>query len=152
MYEGTVRFFERGSERMKYTDLSKMDMAPESGWMLAYLRKNGVIFKPYTDKNAIEDMVGAEEILELHLFDQNKEYRALATESPRFDNGVIEHIADFSDDDNTVYRQKTIPEDGNFSEDLQTKLLNSIVVLNHLSFDRQGMATIDDYRMIVEEK
>lgn len=119
--------------------LNKIKDAPKSGWMLLYLR-NQVKFQPYSSVQEVEDMTGEQEILELHLFDKSKEYRAISTESKRFKDGVIEHIADFADDENRVYRQKTLLEDG-----------SALTVLNLLRFDERGMAVIDDYRLVYEE-
>lgn len=62
--------------------------------MLAYTRKK-VIFQPYADPDEVKQILADEQILELHLFDRDREYRAIASRSPRFQDGVIETIADF---------------------------------------------------------
>lgn len=68
---------------MLWNDLEPKGKAPESGWILAYTRKK-VIFHTYENLSALEEELNGEELLELHLFDDEKEYRCLATRSKRF--------------------------------------------------------------------
>lgn len=84
--------------------------------------------------------MGPGPILELHLFDDKKEYRSITSESSRHKDGVIEHVADFAYDEDTVYKETPVLEKG-----------GTITVLNHLSYDKNGMASIDDYRLTMEE-
>ena len=79
---------------MLWKDLKLTDQAPGSGQMLVYLR-NEVLFQPYTSLAQVQEIVGPGPILELHLFDDKKEYRSITSESSRHKDGVIEHVADF---------------------------------------------------------
>lgn len=124
---------------MLWKDLKLTDQAPRSGQMLVYLR-NEVLFQPYTSLAQVQEIVGPGPILELHLFDDKKEYRSITSESSRHKDGVIEHVADFAYDEDTVYKETPILEKG-----------GTITVLNHLSYDKNGMASIDDYRLTMEE-
>lgn len=129
---------------MEWQGLKRKAEAPKKGWVLAYTRKK-VIFHPYETWEALEPELADVELLELHLFDQEKEYRCLSTRSKRFPEGVIETVADFREqdldrqDDNTeVYAE-------------HIRLLwggAEITVLNHVSYDKtNGMAIIDNYRL-----
>lgn len=124
---------------MHLSDLQITSQAPASGQMLAYLRK-AVIFQPYASLDQVREILGQDDILELHLFNCEKEYRCISSESKRNQNGVIEHVAEFKYDTNTVYTERPFLESG-----------GKITVLNHLSYDGNGMAAIDDYRLMMEE-
>ena len=124
-------------------ELKRLAEAPTNGQMLVYTRKK-VIFKPYDSIATVEDELTGLEILEMHLFDKEKEYRYLTSDSPRFSKeGVIEHIADFpADDKESTYLETVQLEDEN----------NKIKIINHISYsDENGMAVIDDYRLCLED-
>lgn len=124
---------------MKIEDLKEMKAgAPKCGYMLAYLRTK-VLFEAYPDLEHVNARLKGNEILELHLFHKEKEYRAIASESLRFPGGVIEHTAEWGEDLN-VYTEDILLEDSK----------KKIRVLNHLIYDENGMITIDDYRLYVE--
>lgn len=129
---------------MKYADLLRVTEAPGCGQMLAYTRK-GVIFQPYGNLEEVREVLANTEILELHLFDGRKEYRSIASRSPRFENGRIEAIAEFpADRESDVYKETVMLEKG-----YDTK----ITVLNHIHYDEyNGMADIDNYRLRMGEE
>ena len=128
---------------------------PDKGWILAYTREE-VLFERY-EKDHLENILKNKDILEIHLFDQEKEYRAIqstswknrknedkAIRSTSWNNraeGYIEHIAsiDLSDQEH-VYREEITLEKG-----------GTIFVLNHVNYDETGMAFIDDYRLMMPE-
>lgn len=122
---------------MKIENLS--DKAPLKGQILAYFR-NKFLFERYDDVTVIEKMIEEkqEDLLELHLFDAQKEYRCVLTRSKRAEeHGIIEHIADFEDSKDEVYKETVLLEDG-----------SNLVILNHICYQEEnGMAVIDDYRM-----
>lgn len=139
---------------------------PIMGYILAYTRKK-VIFRKYSSleeldaifqktahrENQGNDKLLSQEILEIHLFDHEKEYRAIASESKRSflekEISAIEHIADFSvEDEKTVYKEKimlepafVVPANGIAGE--------YITVYNHIFYEH-GMAKVDDYRLVME--
>lgn len=123
---------------MTLQDLKRLGDAPVRGQMLAYTRRK-VIFQPYEDKEEAVEALENEELLELHLFDGQKEYRCAASRSRRFPSGVIEAVVDFPEmDEQTVYREDVLLED---SED-------EITVLNHIAYSAEnGMAYVDNYRL-----
>lgn len=123
---------------MYYEKLKRISEAPECGQMLAYTRKK-VIFQPYADPNEVKQILADEQILELHLFDRDREYRAIASRSPRFQDGVIETIADFPADCGSEIYEDTVALENEFG--------TAITVLNHIHYDKNGMADIDNYRL-----
>lgn len=122
-------------------NLEKIAEAPEKGHILAYLR-NEVKFEEYDSRNEIikrmETLASEKNLLELHLFDENKEYRAILS---REEKGYIEHIADFADEEDTTYKEEWISDAG------ENK---NITIINRITFDAQGIAQISDYRMMVK--
>lgn len=128
---------------MKYSEITlDQSKCPEKGYVLAYTRGQ-VIFKMYDSLNMIGELLGEQDVLELHLFDRQREYRLLSTRSKRY-QGCIEAVADFEDKEDEVYRQKIML-------DVNDAALEKLYVLNHISYDDAGMATIDNYRMCIEE-
>lgn len=123
---------------MKTQDLKRWKEAPESGMMLAYTRKN-VIYKQYRRLEEVENALSGQELLELHLFDDLKEYRSIVTRSPRYPEGVIEAVIDFPEgDERSVFGETAFLENGR----------GTITVLNHLKYsDANGMVTVDNYRL-----
>lgn len=123
---------------MTLQDLKKLEQAPAQGQLLAYTRQE-VIFRPYDGREAIPEILGSGELLELHLFDDRKEYRCVASRSRRFPEGVIEAVVDFPEKDEwSVYREDVLLEDSQ----------EEITVLNHISYkEENGMAYVDDYRL-----
>ena len=125
---------------MRITELD-LNNAPERGHILAYSAKK-VNFERYSSLSAICEKYANEELLELHLFDNDKELRFLSARSPKAVDGVIRALADFpEDDDDHIYRDQALLEEGR----------GRICVLNHIRYDENGMAVIDNYRLQVKE-
>lgn len=124
------------------------EKAPSSGQLLAYTREK-VYFEPYSSLNEVKEQLGSSDLLEIHLFDQAREYRAISTESSRYENGFIEHVAAFevgkakNSVDNLrgdVYVENCFPEKGQ----------EKISVLSLLDYDeKSGMISIADYRLVM---
>ncbi len=127
--------------------MERKEEAPESGQMLAYTRKK-VIFEAYAKKEDVEKMLGDEELLELHLFDNEKEYRSVASRSKRFKMGKIETVVQFcgdEDDENgSVYCEETLLDNENMNNGTEKSILK---VLNHISYRENGMTVVDNYRL-----
>lgn len=122
---------------MRLEQLNYKEQAPATGTALIYTRQN-VIYENYNAIDQVAPLVGEHEILEIHLFDETKEYRAVVTQSARYRNGFIEHVADFSiEDAATVYVDTAAEENGD----------GSIAVYNHLVYEG-GMVGIDNYRLM----
>lgn len=131
---------------MKEMGWKRYAEAPEQGWLLIYTRKK-VVMEPYASvqerDRRVNQMVG-EEILELHLFDREKEYRCLKTRSRRHPNGWIETVSDFPDDSEHVYSESVLLTEP-WSEFTMT-------VLNHHNYDANGIGYMDNYRLYVERR
>ncbi len=121
---------------MKINDLTRINEAPTKGMLIAYLRSK-VDFNEYMSINDVINQYKDTEILEIHMFDDTKEYRAISSTSKRFTGGCVEHVADF--DDNS-YPVNTVA-DGKM-----------LTVLNHVGFLETGSAFIDDYRLRIGGK
>lgn len=126
--------------------LTKIDKAPSSGQMLVYSRKF-VKLDSYTSIDEVKGIINAtKDVLEIHLFDSDKEYRALKSQSKRFASGWIEHIASHKEEDVlSVYADYTVLDDAEY-KGMRMKVLNKV------SYGETGMAYIDDYRLVMEEK
>ena len=127
---------------MKISELKQIASAPQSGFILGYLSKE-VVFEPYRSVDEVTQRFKDEDLLELHLFNEEKEYRALQSRSVRYaaNNGIIEYVSDFEVSDDTVFREDVLLEHG-----------GKIRVLNHIAYDdSNGMAVIDDSRLAVKE-
>lgn len=128
---------------MKYSDLKRIEEAPEKGYVLAYTRKK-IIFEEYLDKKSVETNLSNIELLEIHLFDNDKEYRAIVSESPRFNDGVIETAVPGQDDsweDEDIFKEETVVDFGDSKQ--------SLTVINHIRYDENGMVNIDNYRLVM---
>lgn len=128
---------------MKYTDLTRVTEAPGGGQMLAYTREK-VIFHKYANLEEVEQELANTEILELHLFDEKKEYRSIASRSPRSEGGKFETVVEFpADRESDVYKETVM---------LEEEFGKAITVLNHIHYDKNnGMADIDNYRLRMGE-
>lgn len=155
----------------------KKGEVPEQGYLLAYTMEQ-VIFRKY---NSLEELdiifkniktINSEknngtiwkDILEIHFFNKEKEYRILASKSKRkiltADLCAIEHIAEFKNAEvktvsdsgeekiEGVYREKIQLEPAFIKPEYGIKK-DYIIVLNHISYEH-GLAKIDDYRLIME--
>lgn len=131
---------------MNYNDLHIEEHAPHSGQLLAYTRTQ-VLFEEYKDLNKVKELLEGKNILELHLFDKDKEYRAVATRGKRKFNDcndkIIEYEAKFTYNEEEVYKE-TILLDKKYNN------YRSITVLNHIKYGELGIAKFDDYRLVME--
>ena len=127
--------------------LNRIDEAPtENGQLLAYFT-DAVWFEKYQTLEAvIEKLKGHEAhgLLELHLFDNEREYRCVFSRIESGTYGVIEHVAkDFPNKDkDDVYIENVSLED----------VEKPLTILNHIQYsDETGMAIVDDYRLVMGE-
>ena len=123
---------------MKIEDLKRIGEAPERGQILAYTRKK-VVFESYDGIEKVKQLLEGEDIVELHLFDDQKEYRSIVSESKRYETGMIECVESFPEEDESVYKEECILENGR----------GSLIVLNHIKYDENGMAQVDTYRLMM---
>lgn len=132
---------------IEYGKLKKLNEAPAAGQYLIYTRK-AVLFAAYTsmaEVDAILQKHTENEILEIHLFDDEKEYRAVASSSKRYPEGVIEYVSEIADTDEAeIYVDHTL-----LDPDAATSGQKILNVLNHISYGENGMISIDDYRLVM---
>ena len=136
---------------MKYSDIKELidKNAPDKGYALVYTRKC-LIFKEYSDKESVEGIIDGdgEEILEVHLFNCEKEYRILSSKSSRYPNGFVAHTAEFSNAKEDVYIQDIYLDLK--KENVGDIKTDKIKVINHIAYTAEGMAYIDDYRLCID--
>ena len=136
---------------MKYSEIKDLieKNAPDSGYVLAYTRKK-LIFKIYSDKNSLEGIFegGCSDILEIHLFNSDSEYRILSSESSRYESGFVAHLAEFASDTDETYIQDVFLDLN--KEESRELHKDKIKVLNHIAYTSEGMAFIDDYRLCID--
>lgn len=128
---------------MYWSELKEKGNAPESGQILAYTRLKKPIFHAYENLGQIEKELEQTNLLEIHLFDEEREYRAVEAR-----RRIIEVLVDFpASDEERVYAETVLLEEG-----------DTITVLNHIRYDDEmegsaenedvsGMAVIDNYRL-----
>lgn len=113
--------------------------APTKGTALVYTRDKVQMFD-YYDLSQVKEEYKNDDLVEIHLFDREKEYRAVKSVSRRY-KGAVVAVLDFPNDEN-VYEEKTELIDGEYC----------LTILNHISYDQDGLLSIDMYRLVKGEK
>lgn len=126
----------------KLRESGEIEHAPEPGIMLVYTRKK-VIFERYQSLQQAGERLRGEEILEVHLFDKEKEYRALASQSKRFPGHFIDKVFRAEDED-CIYSQEILLE----TTEVNKTGMKKVQVNNHITFSETGMAVIDRYQFV----
>lgn len=123
-------------------EYEKLDFtkAPKTGYLLAYFR-TGVVFTKYemgNNKIKAEEFEAKDssELLELHLFDEEKEYRVIQKANGEYLDNVIES----KEKENYILEEMYLEE---VYEEVGTKLK----VENHITFDGDGMIQVENYRL-----
>lgn len=120
-------------------DLSR---APGKGLMLAYYRKK-IVFRAYDlEKEGLQELPVREEelgeLLELHLFDEDVEFRAVRTDAGT--NCYISSIISDSPDAEYVTEEMYLEEE--FCRTAKT-----LRVINYIEDRKNGMIQIANYRL-----
>ena len=118
--------------------------APSCGCFLAYTRDK-LLFQQYAALEEVQEVLTGKELLELHLFDSDKEYRAVKTASKRYPTGVIETVVCACADkkqEEMQYCETVWVEPG-----LRRDAVEKVRVINEVSYDEIGMLTIINYRL-----
>ncbi len=135
---------------MKYSEIKDIieKNAPDNGYVLAYTRKK-LILKIYSDRDSLERIFEGEysDILEIHLFNSDSEYRILSSESSRYESEFVAHLAEFASDTDETYIQDVFLDLN--KEESRELHKDKIKVLNHIAYTSDGMAFIDDYRLCI---
>lgn len=127
--------------------------APDRGVFLAYTREQ-VLFLPYEKKEEVVSRLDGEELLELHMFDNRKEYRMLESKGARYakgaEKGVICAEVELTElGEEEVFCEEVLLEKGGA---FVGNKIDSIRVLNRVSYDENGMATIVNYQLVLPEE
>jgi len=125
--------------------LKNINDAPCAGHVLAYFRRAGILFEKYDTLEGVLAKIDAtilekdDTLLELHLFDAEKEYRCIKTEAKSRLEDYIEYLAGFKEEAASVYAEEV---------ELEKHMPGQLVVLNHITYQEDnGMAVVDDYRL-----
>lgn len=142
---------------MKVHQKLSFDQAPESGYMLAYFRKK-VVFEMYEgiSKEELDQKIADKEekygdLLEMHLFDDKKEFRAVKTRKSDFNVEENEYItAQIQDEMNGKDYQKAgdYMDEEMFLEEKYKRIGEKLVVRNYLDYQENGMVTVCAYRLV----
>lgn len=137
-------------------NLKQINSAPPAGHVLAYFRKSGLFFERY---DVLEPMIAKlndkmtkpenNMLLELHMFNESMEYRCVTTEAKSRTSDYIEYLATFEEEEDSVYAEVVELDDKVVK--LEKQITGRLVVLNHITYQENGMAVIDDYRLQMKE-
>ena len=117
-------------------DLTK---APEKGVIYAlYIDK--VLFRGYEDLREVSSYIQIDHLLELHLFDENKELRYIKTRRGDF---ICHEIKDDGDYDDLYIDTVYVDSENSYKGDRQCK----IKVINYLKYDENDMMHVVNYRL-----
>ncbi len=112
----------------------KLEQAPEQGIMYA-LYKDRMIFEPYKKEELPKEDELKKNLLELHLFDGEKEYRFIKTRKGEIEK---ETICD-----------SQVPHDDRYIEKIfVSKERNECIeVVNYITYDEDDLMAIRNYRL-----
>ena len=115
-----------------------LSKAPEKGTFYAVLRDR-IVFQTYDSLAEAEAIAGDDKLLELHLFDTEKEYRAVRTRMGGFQETVIDE--EWQD----TYEEKiyVLGSDVDKTEGLK----NQVIVVNQITYNKDDMLNIRNYRL-----
>lgn len=118
--------------------LERINNAPLKGYILAYSKK-GVLFSEY-DVSVTNNMEFQQwkygELLELHIFNEKKEYRAVFSEDrQKYIEAVIQEQED--------KEEKNVKVEYMFLKNSSKKLK----VVNYIAYDGNDMIVINNYRL-----
>lgn len=116
--------------------------APEQGIMYA-LYRDRVVYEPYKREQLENEENLMRDLLELHLFDDTKEYRFI-----RKRKGDVEVCIDdstVSHDDSYTEQIYTLADNAEMLDETSKKTL--IEVVNYIIYDENDLMTIPNYRL-----
>lgn len=116
----------------------KLSKAPEKGTIYAVLRDR-IIFETYESLDDIGAVAADQNLLELHLFDTQKEYRAVRTRM----HGFLETLIEEAWED--TYEEKIYVLGENI--DKNDGLRNQVIVVNQVTYNKDDMLNICNYRL-----
>ena len=120
--------------------------APEKGIVYALLR-NQVVFKGYESLEEVEQLAADGKLLELHLFDGEKEFRRVRTRMDGFLDTVItdETEKEKAGDAFDTYEESVFVLGADVDQSADFK--NKVIVVNYITYNEDDMITISNYRL-----
>ena len=123
---------------LEHIELKKV---PNEGYLLACFRSE-LVFSYQSGIQELLEKKGLENLLELHVFDENEEYRLLRTGKGKWIEVTVS--------DEKVQKEKKV-ECVKIEKKYEgvTKYIN---VINYIDYDENGMISINQYRLTPVEK
>lgn len=134
----------------RYHQLFKeIDQAPDAGIIYLSLRTEKIILQKYRNLQEVTAILMSKEedgLLELHLFNDKKEYRWLrSVKSP----DGLEHVVPKSKDVNSDSGEReTFVENVYVEERFAKEDIKIVGIVNYLDFDEDDLLRITDYRLM----
>ena len=117
-----------------------LNEAPQRGTIYAtFIDK--MVYKKYASLDEIKDLLTADNLLEMHLFDKEKELRFIKTR----DEGILQHFVPGNMEYDDVYEEELYVSGANI--DKQDQLSEKIKVINYIKYDENDMLHIINYRL-----
>lgn len=114
--------------------------APQRGTIYAtFIDK--MVYKKYASLDEIKDLLTADNLLEMHLFDKEKELRFIKTR----DEGILKYFVPGNMEYDDVYEEELYVSGANI--DKQDQLSEKIKVINYIKYDENDMLHIINYRL-----
>ena len=118
------------------------EQAPAKGTIYALLRTE-VVFKIYENLYEVKSYMESPQLLEVHLFDKEKEYRKVSTRAG-FKELVIMDPEE-KNENQDVYEEKIFVLSANADETEDFE--NQVTVVNYITYNQDDMITITNYRL-----
>lgn len=122
--------------------MTRMNLSniPEQGILYA-LYTDKVKYEKYKKEELLEDPYLAEKLLELHLFDDTREYRYIKTRRGEMETLISDETAEHQD----IYTEKILTL-GNKKEK-PDKDSGFVEVVNYITYDENDLMRIGNYRL-----
>jgi len=120
------------------------DKMPCKGYVFACYRTE-VIFQKYDGIEELKELlIKTSELLELHAFDEKREYRLIRKQTGAYMETIIE---DTSDKDAATEKIEYVKIEKKYED-----VLKVLKVINYIEYDENGMIGINNYRLAPGKK
>lgn len=116
--------------------------APEQGIMYA-LYRDRVVYEPYKREQLENEENLMRDLLELHLFDDTKEYRFIRKQKGDVEVCIEDSTVSYDD----YYTEQIYTLAGNAETLDETSKRNLVEVVNYIIYDENDLMTIPNYRL-----
>lgn len=118
----------------------KLSNIPEKGTMYA-LYTDKVKYERYTKEEFLEDEHLEEKLLELHLFDADREYRYIKTRKGEIEALISDETVEHQD----IYTEKILTLGSR--KEKPDKDSGFVEVINYITYDENDLMRIGNYRL-----